>query len=118
MRNERDIHYDAASGAWFGKSMSVPREEMEGRVWRFGELSRRPVRSSTAPCRGTSERSTARSGPGRTTSSWRGPPSSRRSTITSDFVKAPPGNGAALHSHGSEETFVALTGPLGGLLGR
>ena len=27
-----------------------------------------------------------------------------------DFVKAPPGNGAALHSHGSEETFVALTG--------
>ena len=26
-----------------------------------------------------------------------------------DFVKAPPGNGAALHSHGSEETFIALT---------
>jgi quercetin dioxygenase-like cupin family protein len=27
-----------------------------------------------------------------------------------DFIKADPGNGAALHSHDSEETFICLTG--------
>jgi len=38
MRNERDIRFDAASGAWFGQSRPVSPGEMAGRVWRFGEL--------------------------------------------------------------------------------
>lgn len=38
MRNEREIHFDVASGAWFGRSRPVSPEEMEGRAWRFGEL--------------------------------------------------------------------------------
>ena len=110
MRNELDIHFDAASGAWFGRSRPVPSGEMAGRVWRFGELvpSPRAFLDCTLP------------GHGRTLySALGGGSDDERLEETAveqavnyhiDYVKAPPGNGAALHSHGSEETFVALTG--------
>ena len=55
MRNEREMRFDAASGAWFGKSKSIARAEMEGRLWRYGELvPSAPAPSSTARCPGTS----------------------------------------------------------------
>ena len=110
MRNERDIHFDAASGAWFGKSMPVSRDEMEGRVWRFGELVPSPRAFLDCTLPGHVRTLYSALGAGADDEQLEGTAVEQAVNYHIDFVKAPPGNGAALHSHGSEETFVALTG--------
>ena len=110
MRNERDIRHDAASGAWFGKSMPVSREEMEGRVWRFGELVPSPRAFLDCTLPGHVRTLFSALGTGADDEQLEGTAVEQAVNYHIDFVKAPPGNGAALHSHGSEETFVALTG--------
>ena len=110
MRNERDIHFDAASGAWFGKSMPVSPEDMEGRVWRFGELVPSPRAFLDCTLPGHVRTLFSALGAGADDEQLEGTAVEQAVNYHIDFVKAPPGNGAALHSHGSEETFVALTG--------
>ncbi len=110
MRNERDIRHDAASGAWFGKSMPISRDEMEGRVWRFGELVPSPRAFLDCTLPGHVRTLYSALGAGADDEQLEGTAVEQAVNYHIDFVKAPPGNGAALHSHGSEETFVALTG--------
>ena len=84
MRNEREVRFDAASGAWFGKSKPIARPEMEGRLWRFGELvpvAPRLPRLHPARARPHPLQRARAAGP--TTNSSREPPSSRPRTTTS-----------------------------------
>ena len=110
MRNERDLHFDPASGAWFGKSRTVSPEEMEGRVWRFRELVPSPRAFLDCTLPGHVRTLFSALGAGSDDEQLEGTAVEEAVNYHIDFVKAAPGNGAALHSHGSEETFVALTG--------
>ena len=110
MRNERDTHFDAESGAWFGKSKPIGRAEMESRVWRFGELDPSPRAFLDCTLPGHVRTLYSALGAGADDEQLEGTAVEQAVNYHIDFVKAPPGNGAALHSHGSEETFVALTG--------
>ena len=110
MRNERDVQFDPESGAWFGKSMPVSPEEMEGRVWRFGDLVPSPRAFLDCTLPGHVRTLFSALGAGSDDELLEGTAVEEAVNYHIDFVKAPPGNGAALHSHGSEETFVALTG--------
>lgn len=110
MRRERDLRFDPAAGAWFGKSMPVSRAEMEGRVWRFRELVPSPRAFPDCALRGHVRTLFSALGRGADDEQLEGTAVEQAENYHIDFVEAPPGNGAALHSHGSEETFVALTG--------
>ena len=110
MRNERDMQFDTASGAWFGKSRPVSPEEMAGRVWRFGELVPSPRAFLDCTLPGHVRTLFSALGGGADDEQLEGTAVEQAENYHIDFVKAPPGNGASLHSHGSEETFVALTG--------
>ena len=110
MRNERDARFDAATGAWFGKSMPVAADEMEARVWRFGELVPSPRAFLDCTLPGHVRTLLSALGGGADDEQLEGTAVGQAVNYHIDFVKAPAGNGAALHSHGSEETFVALTG--------
>ncbi len=110
MRNERDVKFDEATGAWFGKSRPIAPAEMEGRVWRFADLvpSSRAFLDCALP--GHVRTLFSALGGGADDEQLEGTAVEEAVNYHIDFVKALPGNGAALHSHGSEETFVALTG--------
>ena len=110
MRNERDIRFDTASGAWFGRSKSVSPGEMAGRVWRFGELIPSPRAFLDCTLPGHVRTLYSALGGGSDDEQLEGTAVEQAVNYHIDYVKAPPGNGAALHSHGSEETFLALTG--------
>lgn len=110
MRNERDIRFDTASGAWFGRSRTVSPEEMAGRVWRFEELIPSPRAFLDCTLPGHVRTLFSALGAGADDEQLEGTAVEEAVNYHIDFVKAPAGNGAALHSHGSEETFVALTG--------
>ena len=110
MRNEREVRFDAASGTWFGKSKPIARPEMEGRLWRFGELVPSPRAFLDCTLPGHVRTLYSALGGGADDEQLEGTAVEQAENYHIDFVKAPPGNGAALHSHGSEETFVALTG--------
>ena len=110
MRNERDMRFDPTSGAWFGKSRPVSPEEMAARVWRFGELVPSPRAFLDCTLPGHVRTLLSALGGGADDEQLEGTAVEQAVNYHIDFVKAPPGNGAALHSHGSEETFVALTG--------
>ena len=110
MRNERDVRFDETAGAWFGKSMPVAADEMEARVWRFGELVPSPRAFLDCTLPGHVRTLLSALGGGADDEQLEGTAVGQAVNYHIDFVKAPAGNGAALHSHGSEETFVALTG--------
>ena len=110
MRRERDVHYDEATGAWFGKSMPISRAEMESRIWRFSELTPSPRAFLDCTLPGHVRTLFSALGKGADDEQLEGTAVEQAENYHVDFVKAAPGNGAALHSHGSEETFVALTG--------
>ena len=110
MRNERNVRFDAASGAWFGQSKPVSHGEMEGRVWRFDELVPSPRAFLDCALPGHVRTLYSALGSGSDDERLEGTAVEQAVNYHIDFVRAPPGNGAALHSHGSEETFVALTG--------
>ncbi|NIA69972.1 cupin domain-containing protein [Pelagibius litoralis] len=110
MRKERDVRFDEATGAWFGKSMPVDRAEMESRVWRFGELTPSPRAFLDCTLPGHVRTLFSALGRGADDEQLEGTAVEQAENYHIDFVKAAPQNGAALHSHGSEETFIALTG--------
>ena len=110
MRNERDARFDREIGAWFGKSKQVTQAEMKSRVWRFAELV--PSYHAFLDCSLPGHVRTLYSalGGGADEEQLEGTAVEQAVNYHIDFVKALPGIGAALHSHGSEETFIALTG--------
>ena len=110
MRNERELRFDPVSGAWFGQSKPIRRAEMDGRVWRFRELVPSPRAFLDCTLPGHARTLYSALGGGADDEQLEGTAVEEAVNYHIDFVKAPPGNGAALHSHGSEETFVALTG--------
>ena len=110
MRNERDVKFDARIGAWFGKSKKISPAEMEGRVWRFGELVPSPNAYLDCSVPGHVRTLFSALGSGPEEEQLEGTAVEQAENYHIDFVKAASGNGAALHSHGSEETFIALTG--------
>ena len=110
MRNKREVRFDASSGAWFGKSKPIARAEMEGRLWRFGELTPSPRAFLDCTLPGHVRTLYSALGGGADDEQLEGTAVEQAENYHIDFVNAPPGNGAALHSHGSEETFIALTG--------
>lgn len=110
MRRELDTEFDQRSGAWFGKSLPIDRDEMESRVWRFKELTPSPRAFLDCSLPGHIRTLYSALGKGTDDEQLEGTAVESAENYHIDFVKAGPGNGAALHSHGSEETFIALTG--------
>ena len=110
MRKELDPGFDPAARAWFGKSRPVSRPEMEGRVWRFRELVPSPRAFPDCALRGHVRTLFSALGRGADDEQLEGTAVEQAENYHIDFVEAPPGNGAALHSHGAEGTFIALTG--------
>ena len=110
MRRERDTRFDAATGAWFGKSVPITQAEMARRVWRFQDLTPSPRAFLDCALPGHVRTLFSALGRGADDEQLEGTAVEKAENYHIDFIKAAPGNGAALHSHGSEETFVALTG--------
>ena len=110
MRRELDIEYDERTKAYFGSSLPIPREDMEARVWRFADLTPSPRAFLDCTLPGHVRTLYSALGKGADDEQLEGTAVEEAENYYIDFVKAEPENGAALHSHGSEETFVALTG--------
>ena len=110
MRKERDIRFDKETDAWFGASMPIDAPEMERRVWRFRDLTPSPQAFLDCALPGHIRTLYSALGHGSDDEQLEGTAVEQAENYHIDFVKAAPQNGAALHSHGSEETFVALTG--------
>lgn len=111
-RKELDIIKDtkiSEHGAWFARSLPITREEMLKNVFRFGHMpeSSRAFVDAVMP----GHNRTLMGALGRGTSDE----DLKHQVETAenyhiDIIKADPGNGAALHSHDTEETFICLTG--------
>ena len=110
MRRELDTEFDQRSGAWFGRSLPIDRNEMESRVWRFKELTPSPRAFLDCTLPGHVRTLYSALGRGTDDEQLEGTAVESAENYHIDFVKADPGNGAVLHSHGSKETFIALTG--------
>ena len=110
MRRELNTIYDETTGAYFGESMPISRAEMDARVWRFRSLVPSPRAFPDCTLPGHVRTLFSALGPGADDEQLEGTAVEEAENYYIDFVRAGPGNGAALHSHGSEETFIALTG--------
>jgi len=110
MRREKNTIYDETTNAWFGESMPISREAMQARVWRFNELTPSPRAFLDCTLPGHVRTLYSALGQGADEEQLEGTAVEEAENYHIDFVKAQPGNGAALHSHGSEETFIGLTG--------
>ncbi|WP_282607517.1 alpha/beta fold hydrolase [Pelagibius sp. Alg239-R121] len=109
MRLERDVEYDEKVGAYFGKTRPMAQEDMLGRVFRFNELPHSDIAFIDAVVPGHSRILMGALGGG-TSDENLSSQVEQAENYHIDFIRANPGNGAALHSHDSEETFVCLTG--------
>ena len=110
MRKEQNTEYEERSKAWFGDSLPVSADDMAARTWRFPQLV--PSRLAYPDCSLEGHARTIYSalGHGPDDEEAEGIAVEKADDFFVDFVKAEPGNGAALHSHGTEEAFIALTG--------
>ena len=108
-RQELDIVHDKAINAWFGRSKPISREEMLGNIFRFGEMPQTDRAFMDAVIPGHNRILMGALGHGAADENLR-PQVEKAENYHIDFIKADPGNGAALHSHDSEETFICLTG--------
>ena len=110
MRRELNTVYDEKVNAHFGESMPISNTEMQQRVWRFNELTPSPRAFLDCTLPGHIRTLFSALGKGADDEQLEGTAVEYAENYHIDFVKAAPQNGAALHSHGSEETFIALTG--------
>ena len=108
-RQELNITHDAAIGAWFADSKPIARDEMLAHVFRFGRMpaSDRAFIDTVVP--GHNRTLMGALGRGTTDENLK-PQVEKAENYHIDYIKADPGNGAALHSHDTEETFICLTG--------
>jgi len=110
MREERNIEYDDKVKAYFADSKPMSRKEMMSCVWRFNNLTPSPRAFLDCALPGHVRTLYSALGAGTDDEQLEGTAVEQALNYHIDFIKAEPGNGAALHSHGSEETFIALTG--------
>lgn len=110
MRRELNSFHDPETDAHYGESLPISRDDMLGRVWRFNELTPSPRAFLDCALPGHTRTLYSALGHGADDEQLEGTAVEHAQNYHIDFVKAGPGNGAALHSHGSEETFIALTG--------
>jgi quercetin dioxygenase-like cupin family protein len=111
-RRELDITLDTrigAHGAWFGKSLPIARDVMLANVFRFGQMPSSPRAFVDAVMPGHNRVLMGALGRGTADEDLK-PQVASAENYHIDFVSAEPGNGAALHSHDTEETFICLTG--------
>lgn len=108
-RLETDIAYDDEIGAWFGASRPISVEQMQRNVFRFGELPSSPMAFIDAALPGHERVLMGALGSGAADENLRSMVADAQNYHI-DFIRALPGNGAALHSHDTEETFICLTG--------
>lgn len=108
-RQELDIVHDKTINAWFGRSKPIDREEMLSNVFRFDQMPRSDRAFLDAAIPGHNRILMGALGHGTADENLR-PQVEKAENYHIDFIKADPGNGAALHSHDSEETFICLTG--------
>jgi quercetin dioxygenase-like cupin family protein len=108
-RQELDIVHDKTINAWFGRSRPISREEMLGNIFRFGQMPQTDRAFMDAVIPGHNRILMGALGHGAADENLR-PQVEKAENYHIDFIKADPGNGAALHSHDSEETFICLTG--------
>jgi len=108
-RQEIDPKFDEDVGAWFGTSRPITTEQMLGNVFRFNSL----------PESGAAFIDSALPGHVRVLMGAVGGAEYKRLEsrvknpelpTTIDCIRADAGNGAALHSHDVDETFICMTG--------
>ena len=109
IRKEASVNFDSRIGAWFGASQPVSREEMLSRVFRFNELPSNASAFIDAVMPGHNRTLMGALGRGTAEEDLRHQVE-KAENYHIDYIKAEPGNGAALHSHDTEETFISLTG--------
>ena len=111
-RKELDIVHDktvSEHGAWFAKSLPITREAMLANVFRFGKMPQTDRAFIDAVIPGHNRVLMGALGRGTSDENLK-PQVATAENYHIDFIKAEPGNGAALHSHDTEETFICLTG--------
>jgi len=111
-RRELDIVFDAsvsAHGAWFARSRPITRSAMLQNVFRFGQMPASDRAFIDAVIPGHDRILMGALGRGTSDENLK-PQVETAENYHIDFIKAEPGNGAALHSHDTEETFICLTG--------
>jgi uncharacterized RmlC-like cupin family protein len=111
-RKELDIVHDTSvteHGAWFARSRPIEREEMLKNVFRFGQMPQSDRAFVDAVMPGHNRILMGALGRGTADENLK-PQVETAENYHIDFIQAQPGNGAALHSHDTEETFICLTG--------
>ena len=108
-RQELDIVEDTSIGAWFATSKPVPRAAMLANVFRFGAMPQSDRAFIDAIIPGHNRILMGALGRGTADENLK-PQVANAENYHIDFISAEPGNGAALHSHDTEETFICLTG--------
>ncbi len=109
MRLERDMTYDEELGAWFGRSRDLHPEAVMKAVFRFDQLPHSAMAFMDAKMPGHARTLMGALGAGAADENLDSMVEGAENYHI-DFIRADPGNGAALHSHDSEETFICLTG--------
>ncbi len=108
-RLEVDIRRDDRIGAWFARSLPISKAEMDARVWRFGQMPHTDRAFIDAVIPGHNRVLMGALGRGTADENLK-PQVEKAENYHIDYITVEPGNGAALHSHDSEETFICLTG--------
>ncbi len=108
-RQELEIVEDKRIGAWFARSKPIDRAAMLANVFRFGQMPQSDRAFIDAVMPGHNRILMGALGRGTADENLR-PQVETAENYHIDFIKAEPGNGAALHSHDTEETFICLTG--------
>ena len=108
-RLERDIDFDEQIGAWYGNGRELAPGQMQRNVFRFAELPSSPMAFIDAAMPGHERTLMGALGSGAADENLRSMVEDAQNYHI-DFIRAMPGNGAALHSHDTEETFICLTG--------
>jgi uncharacterized RmlC-like cupin family protein len=111
-RKELEITHETAigeHGAWFARSRPITREAMLGQVFRFGQMPSSARAFVDAVMPGHNRVLMGALGRGTSDENLK-PQVESAENYHIDFIRAAPGNGAALHSHDTEETFICLTG--------
>ena len=108
-RDEIDTRFDDSIQAHVGKSKPISKDEMQARVWRFDALRGSPNAFIDAAVPGHERVLYGALGTGTADEQiFKAVKAAENFHI--DFIKAGPGQGAALHSHDSEEVFIVMTG--------
>jgi mannose-6-phosphate isomerase-like protein (cupin superfamily) len=108
-RQELNIIHDKQVGAWFADSKPITREAMLKNVFRFDAMPASDIAFIDAVIPGHNRILMGALGRGAADENLKHQVETAENYHI-DFIKAEPSNGAALHSHDTEETFICLTG--------